>query len=35
MVKLGLFFWPAEDAAAPFPFAREYLFELPDNIACW
>jgi hypothetical protein len=32
MANLGLFFWPAEDAAAPFAFAREYLFELPDNI---
>jgi FAD/FMN-containing dehydrogenase len=32
MANLGLFFWPAENAAEPFAFAREYLFELPENM---
>jgi FAD/FMN-containing dehydrogenase len=32
MANLGLLFWPAEAAAELFAFAREYLFELPENI---
>ena len=32
MAHLGLLFWPAEAAADTFAFAREYLFELPENI---
>jgi FAD/FMN-containing dehydrogenase len=32
MANLGLFFWPVDHAAEPFAFARDYLFQLPENI---
>jgi FAD/FMN-containing dehydrogenase len=32
MANLGLFFWPVDDAAGPLAFAREYLFQLPQNM---
>ncbi|MGY1661314.1 FAD-binding oxidoreductase [Geodermatophilus sp. SYSU D00705] len=32
MANLGLFFWSVADAAAPLAFAREYLFELPEDM---
>jgi hypothetical protein len=32
MANLGLFFWHAADAAGPLAFARDYLFQLPQNV---
>jgi len=32
LANFGLFFWGAEDAAAPMGFARDYLHELPDGM---
>jgi FAD/FMN-containing dehydrogenase len=32
MANLGLFFWPAQDAAGPLAFARNYVFELPESM---
>jgi FAD/FMN-containing dehydrogenase len=32
MANLGFFFWPADDAAGPLAFARDYLFELPESM---
>jgi FAD/FMN-containing dehydrogenase len=30
--NLGLFFWPVDAAAGPLAFAREYVFQLPQNM---